>query len=162
MIKKFSACRPWIEIAHLSIQENANFPVDGEPMPNITTFDPKKRYILFPVFVTTKGDKKYKVDALLDTGAPATEFSDDALQFAGLLEKTRRDVVLKPGLQTQKYGKVVLPRIEICSHPIDNLEVYISHFDKSWGIKALVGLDFFRRFRTTVDYKVGHIVTEPL
>lgn len=130
-------------------------------MPNITIFDPKDRYILFSVFVTAGDGKKYEVGALLDSGAPITEFSDEALQFIGLL-KGKKDVSLKPGLQTQKYGKIVIPQIEICSHTIDSLKVYVSHFDKSWGIDVLVGLDFFRRFRTTIDYQAARIVTEPL
>src|SRR3989344_6105558 len=128
----------------------------------ITTFDVSRRNIFLPVFVTTESKKRYKFNALLDTGAPATEFSDEALQVLGLLEKTKQDISLKPGLQTQKYGRVTLFQIEICSHPIDNLEVYVSHFDKSWGIKALIGLDFFRRFRVTIDYKASHLVTNPL
>lgn len=131
-------------------------------MPTITTFDTNERYILLPVFVTTKSGKRHEFDALLDTGAPATEFSDEALQFAGILEETKQDVQLKPGLQTQKYGTAVLPQIEICSHPINDLKVYVSHFDKSWGIKALIGLDFFRQFQVTVHYKKGHLMTEPL
>ena len=131
-------------------------------MPNITSFDPHKRYILFSVFVTAADGQPHEFDALLDTGAPASEFSDEALQFAGFLEETKKDISIKPGLQTQKYGKIVLPQVEICSHSIPNLEVYVSHFEKSWGIKALIGLDFFRRFRITIDYKAGHLVMEPL
>lgn len=131
-------------------------------MLNITTFDPNKRYIFFDVFVTAKDGRKHKFDALLDTGAPTTEFSDEALQFAGLLEKVKDDVALKPGLQTQKYGRSIIPCLEICSHSIENLEVYVSHFDKSWGIKALIGLDFFRRFKTTIDYDRAEITTSPL
>ncbi|MDO8527329.1 MAG: retroviral-like aspartic protease family protein [Deltaproteobacteria bacterium] len=130
-------------------------------MTNITTFDPQKRYILFSIFVLAADGEPHELDALLDTGAPATEFSDEALQYIGLLNETKQNVQLKPGLQTQKYGKIVLPQVEICSHPINNLEVYVSHFEKSWGIKALIGLDFFRQFRTTIDYKAGHLVTEP-
>ena len=131
-------------------------------MPNITTFDPHQRYILFPVFVTAKDDQPYEFDALLDMGAPVTEFSDEALQFSGLLETTRNDIALQPGLQTQKYGRVIIPHIEICSHSINDLEVYVSHFEKSWGIKALIGLDFFRHFRVTIDYREGSLITEPL
>jgi len=130
-------------------------------MPTITTFDINKRYIFFPVFVLGTTGKRYKVDALLDTGAPATEFSDEALLFTGFLQETKKDIVLKPGLQTQKYSKVVLPHLSICNHPINNLEVYVSHFEKSWGIKALIGLDFFRRFKVTIDYSRGHIITSP-
>ncbi|MFH1636698.1 MAG: retroviral-like aspartic protease family protein [Chloroflexota bacterium] len=131
-------------------------------MQNITTFDTFARYIHLPIYVTTHDGKRHKFDAILDTAAPSTEFSDEALETTGLLESKQEGIQLRPGLQTQKYGRVVIPRIEICSHTINDLDVYVSHFDKSWGVKALIGLDFFRRFRTTIDYEKGEIVTEPL
>lgn len=129
-------------------------------MKNITTFDPNLKYIILPVLVSTKSGTIHKLKTLLDTGAPATEFSDEALEFLGFLNTTKQDIELKTGLQTQKYDKIIIPQIEICSHSINNLEVYVSHFDKSWGIKALIGLDFFRQFRVTIDYKAGQIITE--
>jgi len=131
-------------------------------MPNITNFDPQERYIYLQIFVADKDGKVRDLLALLDTGAPSTEFSDEALQYLGFLDTASQNVVLKTGLQTQKYGKITLPHLEICSSTLNNLEVYISHFHKSWGINAIIGLDFFRRFRVTVDYSSGQIVTEPL
>lgn len=131
-------------------------------MPNITTFDTSARYIHLHIYVTTHDGKRHKFDVILDTAAPSTEFSDEALETMGFLQSRQEDVQLKLGLQTQKYGKIILPQVEICRHRIEALDVYVSHFDKSWGIKALIGLDFFRRFRTTIDYEKGEIVTEPL
>ncbi|MBI2344297.1 MAG: hypothetical protein HYV02_08215 [Deltaproteobacteria bacterium] len=55
---------------------------------------------------------------------------------------------------------IVLPLVEICSHRIENFPVYVSHFEKSWGIDALIGLDFFRQFRVTIDYQQGALTTE--
>lgn len=131
-------------------------------MPNFTKFDPRQRYLTLSIFVSDNSGEKHLMKALLDTGAPSTEFSDEALEFLGFLDKTEHDIKLKHGLQTQKYGKITIPHIEICSHAIKKLDVYVSHFEKSWGVKALIGLDFFRRFRVTIDYEAGHIVTEPL
>ncbi len=130
-------------------------------MPNVTTFDSQQRYILLQISVADKNEKLRDCIALLDTGAPASEFSDEVLQYLGFLERTKQDVSLKPGLQTQKYGKIVLPSLNVCAQAIKNLEVYVSHFDKSWGIDALIGLDFFKRFRVTIDYIKGHVITEP-
>lgn len=130
-------------------------------MPNMTTFDSDQRYILLPVYIVESAEKRHEFDALLDTGAPSTEFSGQALQYAGLLKEPMNDVQLKPGLQTQKYGKITIHEMEICSHTLRDLNVYISHFDESWGIDALIGLDFFRRFRTTIDYHDGVLITEP-
>lgn len=120
-------------------------------MHNYTTFDPAERYIFI----------REDFLSILDTGASITEFSDEALLQLGYLDEAKADIALQTGLQTKKYGRVTLPHVEICSHPIDNLEVYVSHFDKSWGIKALIGIDFFRRFRVTVDYDEGVLITKP-
>ena len=130
-------------------------------MPNVTRFDPHERYICLPMIIEGVDGTNYDMNALLDTGAPATEFSDEALQYAGFLEGPSVDISLKPGPQTQKYGKIILPHLQVCSHPIAGLEVYVSHFEKSWGIDALIGLDFFRRFRVTIDYQQGQLLTEP-
>jgi hypothetical protein len=131
-------------------------------MPKTVTFDPQKRYIFTPIFITAPDNRRYDFDAILDTGAPFTEFSGEALLHLGLIKSTNIDVKIKNGLQTQKYGKIILPKIEICSQIITEMTVYVSHFEKSWGIKALIGLDFFRQFDVRINYKLGQITTEPL
>lgn len=100
--------------------------------------------------------------AILDTGAPGLEFSDRFLRTIGLLPYGyRSDVEIPSGLQTHKYGKIVLSKIECLGQSMENVSVVVSKFDERWGVDALIGLDFFRRFRVTVDYKAGHIITEP-
>ncbi|MCP4416838.1 MAG: hypothetical protein GY805_09460, partial [Chloroflexi bacterium] len=96
--------------------------------------------------VTDTNGMLHSIAAILDTGAPATEFSDQFLTYAGFLDATNENINVKPGLQTQKYGMIDLPSVIICGHRIDHFEVFISHFEPSWGIDALIGLDFFRRF----------------
>lgn len=131
-------------------------------MPTVTTFNTQERYIRIYIYVTGKDGKKDHFRALVDTGAPRTEFSDTALVHTGLMPATKQGVALKPGLQTQKYADIILPEVEICGQTIRNLPVYVSRFEESWALDALVGLDFFRRFRVTIDYKAGQITLEPL
>ena len=132
-------------------------------MPNTTTvFDTKKHHIYIPFYLVDAWGEKEELVGVLDTGAPKTEFSDFFLVRLGFSKIEGQNVQIKPGLQTQKYGKIILPSLEICGHTMQNYEVMVSRFDKSWGIAALIGLDFFRRFRVTVDYKEGHLVTAPL
>jgi hypothetical protein len=38
----------------------------------------------------------------------------------------------------------------------------VSRFDPAWGIGALIGLDFFRRFKVTIDYGKAVLVCEPV
>lgn len=129
-------------------------------MPNITVFNTAGHHILFVAYIADKDGRKSKLRAVLDTGAPFTEFSDQFLHYAGFVAEPNLDIVIKSNLQTQKYGKLVLPQVEICGHTIQEMPIYVSHFEKHWGVDALIGLDFFRRFRVTVDYKTGHIITE--
>lgn len=130
-------------------------------MPNITVFDPNFHHIRLVGAMETSKGAAYEFRAILDTGAPTTEFSDQFLYAAGLMKKDELKTSIEPGLQTQKYGKLILPRVKICGHSIHEVQVYVSHYEKHWGVDALIGLDFFRRYRVTIDYKVGHIITEP-
>ena len=128
---------------------------------NKTSFDTDKHHIHLEFIITDLNDIWHSVAGILDTGAPRTEFSDHFLIYTGFLDTKNEKARLKPGLQTQKYGLIELPSITICGHQIKSFEVFVSHFEQSWGIDALIGLDFFRRFQVTIDYKSGFIVTSP-
>ena len=132
-------------------------------MPHTSThFDISRNHIHIRFFVTDYTGQRHSLDGVLDTGAPRSEFSDKFLVLAGFIKTPVHGIVIKQGLQTQKYGKLVLPKVEICNHLLENFEVFASRFDDSWGIAALIGLDFFRKFRTTIDYGRGEIIAEPL
>ena len=131
-------------------------------MSNITAFDPHEHHIRLVGSMKTSDDVEYEFRAILDTGAPWTEFSDQYLLAMGMVTGKPSSVSIKDGLQTQKYGKLILPQIQICNHYIIDMPIYVSHFEKYWGVDALIGLDFFRRFRVTIDYREKQIVTEPL
>jgi hypothetical protein len=122
---------------------------------NITFYDTSKHHIHIDMIVTNPKGIIYNVAGILDTGAPRTEFSDQFLVHSGFLETKNEKVSLKPGLQTQKYGKITLPSITICHHQIDFFEVFVSHFESSWGIDALVGLDFFVVFESLLIIQTG-------
>ncbi len=112
---------------------------------HITSFDTEQHHIHLEFFITTPQGIRHSVAGILDTGAPNTEFSDQFLVLTGCLESRRGDQRIPPSLQTQKYTKMILPGVEICGHTFENFEVVVSSFEASWGIDALVGLDFFRR-----------------
>ncbi|MBF0452086.1 MAG: retroviral-like aspartic protease family protein [Candidatus Magnetomorum sp.] len=128
---------------------------------NYTSFDIDKHHIHLEFFITDFMGIKHSVAGILDTGAPHTEFSDDFLLYAGFIHKKDDQIQIKQGLQTQKYGVIELPTVEICGHRINSFDAYVSYFEKSWGIDALIGLDFFRRFLITIDYSNGFLVTSP-
>ena len=131
-------------------------------MPQFSTrFDTHLHHIHLEFFVTDTMGIRHSVAGILDTGAPRTEFSDRFLAAIGLVGKTSLDSEMRVGLQTHKYGKTIIPRVEICQHTMTELEVIVSYFDESWGVDALVGLDFFRENYVGIDYSRGVIVSEP-
>ncbi len=126
-----------------------------------TSFDINSHHIHLEFVLTASNGVPYSVAGILDTGAPSTEFSDQFLLHTGFLDRTEQNVSMKSGLQTQKYGAITLPSVTICGHQMNNFEVFVSHFEQSWGIDALIGLDFFRRFLVTIDYVNGVLITSP-
>lgn len=129
-------------------------------MQNITRFDINAHHIYTPLFIISENEEEFELNAVLDTGAPVTEIYNTALVYAGLLEPEEKEVTIKPGLLTQKYGKLTLPNLKICGHELKDQTIYVSQFDYEWGVDALIGLDFFKKFRVTIDYKQGLLVTE--
>ncbi len=131
-------------------------------MRTVTPFDTSQHHIHTEFFVTDESGRNLHFDGVTDTGAPWTEFSDEFLAPLGSVKPPAAEIPIKPGLETQKYARISLPSITICGHTIDEFEVMVSRFDPTWGIAALIGLDFFRRFKVTVDYGRGVLVCEPL
>jgi len=123
-----------------------------------TFFDIERHHIHLELTVFNNGIE-YSIDAILDTGAPITEFSDQFLMFTGFIDSVKEDVEIKQGLQSQKYNRLVLPELRICGHTLNDFNVSVSYFEESWGIDALIGLDFFRRFKVEIDYSKGKIIT---
>ncbi|MCP4134785.1 MAG: hypothetical protein GY754_27670 [bacterium] len=124
---------------------------------NVTSFDTGRHHIHLELSVTDLKGLKHSVAGILDTGAPKTEFSDQFLIHTDFIDSAA-EAVIKPGMQTQKYGVISLPSLIICGHKIDCFDVFVSRFEKSWGIDALIGLDFFRRFLVTVDFLNGFLI----
>lgn len=126
----------------------------------VTIFDTSKHHIYLEFEVFGYSGNPHTALGILDTGASKTEFSDKFLEFTGLFKVAEQNLKIKPGLDTQRYAKVSFPQVKICSHSINNFEAFVSRFDKSWGIDALIGLDFFRQFEVTINYQRGHILSQ--
>lgn len=129
-------------------------------MRTVTPFDTSKHHIYTKILLTDDLGDLFTFKGVVDTGAPWTEFSDRFLAHVGLIDPPELAVEIKPGLETQKYRKIVVPSMRICGQNVEDLEVMVSRFDPDWGIAALIGLDFFRRFRVTIDYERGELICE--
>ena len=126
-----------------------------------TTFDTTRHHIHLECAIINSEGIKHSFNGILDSGAPRTEFSDLFLLHTGLLAKPSSQVEIQPGSQSQKYGKITIPLIEICNQQLIEFDVFVATFESSWGIDALIGLDFFRRFQLTIDYSEGLIISLP-
>lgn len=124
-------------------------------------FDTKKHHIHTKLRVKSQSGMDVSFTAIVDTGAPFTELSDRSL-IRVVYHTPQSEITTHDLQETQKYGKVRLVEAHTLGQCLDNWIVYVSRFDASWNIDALIGLDFLRRFKTTIDYGQGLIVTEPL
>lgn len=130
-------------------------------MPSITPFDTSRHHI-YTTFILTHpvAGTKHSFEGIVDTGAPHTEFTDTVLAEMGIIEAPKKDVQIKEGMQSQKYGRVTFPQLEICGQVMENFQGYVTRLDDSFNVAALIGLDFFKKFRVTIDYQKGQLLTE--
>lgn len=128
----------------------------------ITEFDKSASHIytFLSVVHPVKGTE-HRFKAILDTGAPVTEFVDTVLLQAGIIHETDPQVSVRSDLQSKRYRKLVFPEINIFGRVLHNFEAHVARWKSDWGIGALIGLDFFRRFKVAINYKAGQIITEP-
>lgn len=128
----------------------------------VTTFDTSRHHIYIEFYITDPQGVRRALVGIVDTGASTTEFSDRFLEHAGFINCSALNVQIRPNQETQKYAKIVLPKVEICGNVLTNFKAHISRFESHWGFDALIGLDFFRQFDVRINYKLGHIITTPL
>lgn len=131
-------------------------------MPNTTVFDPNDHHIRLVGSMKASDGVVCEFRAILDTGAPSTEFSDQFLSVVGMHKKPESITKIQSDQESQKYAKLVLPQVTICGHELIDMPVFVSRYRDHWGIDALIGLDFFRKFEVKINYKLGTIVTEGL
>lgn len=130
-------------------------------MRKCTPFDSSEHHIYVVCNLQDWHGAIHTFRAIIDTGAPTTEFSDEFLASIGLINLCDiKKVELHLLEQTKKYATLVLPRINCLGQDMKNITARVSRFADGWGIDALIGLDFFRQFRVTVDYKTETISTE--
>jgi hypothetical protein len=159
--RKCTGSRHPIKIVRLNILEKA-LSGDSGTMSNITVFDPKDHHIRLVVSIKTPEGSVYEFRAILDTGAPSTEFSDQFLAIVGMHKKPDSISTIQSDQESQKYARLILPKVTICGHDLYDMPVFVSHYRDCWSMDALIGLDFFRRYEVKINYKSGTIVTEGL
>ena len=129
-------------------------------MRSSTPFNTAEHHIYTRLKIVSARGRTFELRAILDTGAPGTEISDRSLKKIGY---PLRPSNLKPKKhqQTRKYSKIRLTQASVLGQTLTDWIVRVSKFDESWQVDALIGLDFFRKFKVTVNYKEGMLLAEP-
>lgn len=120
-----------------------------------TRFDPRQRLII--VTARIEGPLRDTYGQLaLDTGATSTVINLGKLVYAGYDPAVAADSVqITTGSGREMVPCVVIDRIEALGHRRVRLPVLCHTLPPSTGVDGLLGLDFLRQQRLTIDFKKG-------
>lgn len=113
------------------------------------------------LMVEAKLDNRHKINVILDTGATYTAISEDLANSMGY------DLTNTPRIRiTTANGQVFLPKIILKSVTLNgytahNVEATVMPLPKHVPFSGLLGLNFVKRHRITIDAKADHLLIEP-
>lgn len=97
----------------------------------------------------------------VDTGAVRTLISREVLQHAGYrpASATQR-VLIATASGIERVPQIVVERIQVLGHQRRNVPVLAHTLPPSVGLDGLLGLDFLRDYRLTIDFRAGTVTLE--
>ncbi|MEI6435989.1 MAG: retropepsin-like aspartic protease [Bacteroidota bacterium] len=123
-------------------------------------FDSKKGLILIQVRITGKGRTEDAVFAL-DTGAAKTVINADLLHRIGYSENDYSEsVYITTGSGKEKTHLVKVQAFEAFGKTKRNFQVLSYQLPVTTFVEGLLGLDFLRKTRITIDFLSGSISLE--
>lgn len=124
-------------------------------------FDPSRSLIVVDTEITSE-DKSYRHNMLLalDTGASRTMVSwliarrlGYRPEFSPLVERTR----IVTGSGVEYVPEITTTEIRSLGRTVRGLPILVHDLPPEIGVDGLLGLDFLRRYRLSVDFKKGLI-----
>lgn len=126
----------------------------------VLPLDPRNDIITLPtrVFGPTGGSV---VRLLLDTGATRSMLNRESALFLGYdLESTSKLVRTITASGAVLAPQVVLLRIEVMHQVLHNFPILCHTLPADVGADGVLGLDFFRGRRLTLDFRVGLVMLD--
>ncbi len=124
------------------------------------SFNPRGGLIIVPA--TLGGpQREVIVELALDTGATTTVINQDALQYAGLkLEEDGRPAEITTGSGIESVLEVRLASIHALGKMETDFPILCHTLPPSASIDGVLGLDFLRGERLTIDFRAGQLALE--
>lgn len=120
-------------------------------------FNPSYRLIIVKAIIFGPADR-VSANLALDTGASTTTLSLTLLRLAGYIpEASLEQIRIVTGSGAQLVPRLTLDRIEALGQTQTNLPVLGHTLPPSVTVDGLLGLDFLRGRRLTIDFRAGRI-----
>ncbi|MEK7263921.1 MAG: retropepsin-like aspartic protease [Bacteroidota bacterium] len=102
-------------------------------------------------------DGSLKIDLILDTGAAFTCLSWFVLESLGYnpaIVRTKQEIITANG--NIFVPKISVQKIKLGNAETNSIDVICHDIPEFAEIEGLLGLNFLKHFRTTLDYKAGY------
>jgi predicted aspartyl protease len=120
-------------------------------------FNPRYRLIIVKAIIFGPADR-VSASLALDTGASTTTLSLPLLRLAGYVpEAAPEQIRIVTGSGAQFVPRLSLDKIEALGQTQTNLPVLCHTLPPSVTVDGLLGLDFLRDRRLTIDFRAGRI-----
>lgn len=125
-----------------------------------TYFNPVENQIPLPVRLSgPRGEVMTRL--ILDTGASRTLVSRDIIERLGYSLSTGLPIArVATGSRIENMPIIAVSRISALGVELGNLEVLCHNLPSGTSIDGLLGLDFFRNQRLTIDFREGLITLD--
>lgn len=125
------------------------------------SFDPKKEGLIIIPTVIFGPKGKANVKLALDTGAMDSMVNAAMLVYAGYNAVTHTErVQLTTGSGVEYVPRIVLNEIEALGLSRQNYPILCHTLPPSATVDGVLGLDFFRGYKLTIDFRKGIVRVE--
>jgi predicted aspartyl protease len=126
----------------------------------IKFFDPSAPILIFRCII--EGESKLSIRMALDTGASTSVIGLKPLSLIGI-DTNHASYVTFGNATKSHYAPIVkLSSLSFGNEIMSNFEVVAHSLPEAHGIEGVLGLDFLRNFKVTIDFGEGRLTLDPL